>query len=138
MSRLHLRQPTWRNIQYSEVNFINEAWLDLTTDVENEAIVSRHQNKDDDNYSELLFNAFTEFDRILKPNKLITIAFHSSKAKHWRSVSSAWTKAGFAVVNTSVLNKEQGSISKSACTSCEGDFITRRNRSRTKIIRCRN
>jgi len=116
--------PFGDNIQYSEVNFINEAWLDLTTDVENEAIVSKHQNKDDDTYSELLFSAFTEFNRILKPNKFITVAFHSSKAKHWRSVSSAWTKAGFAVVNTSVLNKEQGSLKQvTTYSAVKGDSL---------------
>jgi len=116
--------PFGDNIQYSEVNFINEAWLGLSTDIENEAIVSVHQNKTDDSYSELLYEAFKEIDRILKPKKFITVAFHSAKAKHWHSISSAWDKAGFTVVNASVLNKEQGSLKQvTTYTAVKGDSL---------------
>jgi DNA modification methylase len=116
--------PFGDNIQYSEVNFINEAWLGLSTDVKNEAIVSQHQQKTDHDYSRLLYEAFREIDRILKPSKFITIAFHSAKAKDWHSISSAWDKAGFAVVNASVLNKEQGSLKQvTTYTAVKGDSL---------------
>ena len=116
--------PFGDNIQYSEINFINEAWLGLNTDVENEAIVSPHQKKTDDSYSQLIYEAFKEIDRILKPKKFITVAFHSAKAKHWHSISSAWDKAGFAVVNASVLNKEQGSLKQvTTFTAVKGDSL---------------
>ena len=116
--------PFGDNIQYSEVNFINEAWLGLSTDAENEAIVSPHQEKTDDDYSRLLYEAFKEIDRILKPKKFITIAFHSAKKKHWHSISSAWDKAGFAVANASVLNKEQGSLKQvTTYAAVKGDSL---------------
>jgi hypothetical protein len=72
----------------------------------------------------LLYEAFKEIDRILKPKKFITVAFHSAKAKHWHSISSAWDNAGFAVVNASVLNKEQGSLKQvTTFTAVKGDSL---------------
>ncbi len=48
--------PFGGNIPYSEVNFLNEAWLGQTTDSADEAIVSPHQDKSVEDYKELAKN----------------------------------------------------------------------------------
>jgi DNA modification methylase len=116
--------PFGDNIQYSEINFISEAWLGQITDSKDEAIVSRYQSKDEMSYEELLTRAFAENYRILKPNRYMTVIFHSSKAAVWDAVRFAWEAAGFSLVTMSVLDKTQGSFKQvSSESSVSGDKI---------------
>ncbi len=102
--------PFGGNIPYSEVNFINEAWLNRVTDPADEAIVSPHQRKTVDDYQNLLQRAFREVYRVLRPDGHATVVFHSATAQVWNSLRNACEQAGFAVANTSVLDKTQGSF----------------------------
>jgi len=102
--------PFGGNIPYAEVNFINEAWLGQLTDMNEEAIVSPHQDKTVDDYQELLRSAFAEAQRVLRPDGCATVAFHSASAGVWNALRSACEGAGFHVVGTSVLNKTQSSF----------------------------
>jgi len=102
--------PFGGNIPYSEVNFINEAWLGRLTDASEETIVSPHQGKSVDDYEELLVRAFTETHRVLRRDGYATVAFHSASARVWNALRTACQQAGFGVANTSVLDKTQGSF----------------------------
>ncbi len=102
--------PFAGNIPYAEVNFINEAWLGRYTDRTDEIIVSNSQGKTTTEYEELLTQALTEVNRILKPNGRATLVFHSSTADVWSALQNAYTAAGFGVEHASVLNKTQGSF----------------------------
>lgn len=102
--------PFGGNIPYSEVNFINEAWLGRVTDTADEAIVSSHQRKTVDDYQNLLQRAFHEVYRVLRPDGHATVVFHSATAQVWNSLRNACEQAGFTVANTSVLDKTQGSF----------------------------
>lgn len=102
--------PFGGNIPYSEVNFINEAWLGRVTDPEDEAIVSPHQGKTVDDYQHLLCQAFREVHRVLRPDGHATVVFHSASAQVWNALRSACEHAGFSVADTSVLDKTQASF----------------------------
>jgi 16S rRNA G966 N2-methylase RsmD len=102
--------PFGENIQYSEVNFIAEAWLGRTTDAADEVIVSSHQGKSVADYEDLLTAAFGECWRILKPGRDMTVVFHSSDPETWRGLQRAITSSGFEVLRTTVLVKDQGSF----------------------------
>lgn len=102
--------PFGGNIPYSEVNFINEAWLRRTTDSTEEAIISPHQGKTVDNYQDLMVKAFQEAHRILRPEANATVAFHSTSARVWNALRDACEQAGFYVADTSVLDKTQSSF----------------------------
>lgn len=102
--------PFGDNIQYSEVNFISEAWLGRTTRTQDEAIISKHQGKSVQAYQALLTGSFKEAYRILKPGRYMTVAFHSAKAEVWGALQHAWTDAGFQLVRTSILDKKQTSF----------------------------
>lgn len=102
--------PFGGNIPYSEVNFLNEAWLERYTDRTEEAIISTTQNKTLAEYRRLLTAALAEHHRVLKRDGKLTLVFHSASAKVWRALQGAYTDAGFAVECAGVLDKTQASF----------------------------
>lgn len=98
--------PFGSNLMYSELNFIWEAWLKVFTSNKSEAIMNKSQNKDLIEYKSLMISSFKEFNRILKPNRWITVEFHNSKASVWNAIQDSLTKAGFIVALVSVLDKK--------------------------------
>lgn len=102
--------PFGSNLMYSELNYIWESWLKIFTNNNSEAIVSKTQNKGVNEYSSLMTESFTEFFRILKPDRWITIQFSNSQSKIWNSIQESITKAGFVIANVSALDKQQGSF----------------------------
>ena len=97
-------------IPYAEVNQINELWLDSVTNRADEAIISPSQGKDADDYQRLLTQSFSEVRRVLKDDGLMTLVFHSSKAKVWNALARSIDGAGFIVGATSHLDRSQSSF----------------------------
>lgn len=102
--------PFGSNLMYSELNFLWEAWLKNVTNIENEAIMNKTQNKGIHEYKSLLLKSFKEYNRILKPNRWITVEFHNSQAAVWNVIQESITKAGFIIAQVAVLDKKQGSF----------------------------
>ena len=102
--------PFGGNIQYSEVNFISEAWIGDITKSEQEITVSSYQEKSLDDYRVLLSEAFKENLRILKPGGLMTVNFNSASSGVWKAVQEAWKEAGFHLERISLLDKTQKSF----------------------------
>ena len=108
--------PFGGNIPYAEVNFINEAWLGRLTNRADEVIISDSQGKTSVEYADMLTQALTEVNRILKPEGKATLIFHSASSEVWNALQSAYTSAGFGVECVGVLNKTQSSF-KQATTA---------------------
>ena len=102
--------PFGGNIPYSEVNFINEAWLGKCTDPADEITVSPYQGKTADDYRSLMADALCELHRVLKDDGRATVIFHSATAEIWNALQDAYNEAGFSVERASVLDKLQGSF----------------------------
>ena len=116
--------PFGGNIPYSEISFLNEAWLGCYTDRAEEAIVSKKQGKDISEYQSLLASAFSEIQRILKSEANATFVFHSASADIWNAFQSAYTRAGLSVECAGVLEKTQGSFKQvTAAGSVRGDPV---------------
>ena len=71
--------PFGDNIMYSELNYVNESWNKVLTNNQTEAIMNKSQSKSLIEYQKLMNSAFSEYYRILKPGRWITIEFHNSK-----------------------------------------------------------
>mgnify|MGYP002630319852 CR=1 FL=1 len=109
-------------IPYAELNQINELWLGRTTDRTKEVIVSSSQSKGVAEYGEMLGSVFKEMARVLKPDGVATVVFHSAHSKVWRALTQAYALAGFTVEATSVLDKIQASFKQVVSTvSVKGD-----------------
>ena len=102
--------PFGANINYSELNFLWEPWLNVLTNNQHEAIENAIQGKGLDEYRHLMFISFTEIYRLLKPGGWMTVEFSNTKASVWNSIQTALSDAGFVIANVSALDKKQGSF----------------------------
>ena len=114
--------PFGAYIPYAELNQINEHWLGKTTDRAREVIVSPSQSKGVSEYGAMMASVFKDISRVLKPEGLATVVFHSAHSEVWRALAQAYVAAGFTVEATSVLDKIQASFKQVVSTvSVKGD-----------------
>jgi DNA modification methylase len=102
--------PFGGNINYSEMNFLWESWLQQHTDNREEAIVNAVQGKGVAEYRELLARAFRECRRVLKEHGWMTVIFHNSSEDVWRALQDALNDAGFSVRGTQTFDKAHGTF----------------------------
>lgn len=102
--------PFGVNIDYSELNFIQEAWLKVKTNNKEEAIENDTQNKGLLEYQNIMQKCFAEYYRVLKPGHWITIEFSNTAASVWNSIQLGLNRVGFVIANVSSLDKQQGSF----------------------------
>jgi len=107
---IFLDPPFGSNLNYSELNFLWEAWLKVFTNTKPEAIVNDSQRKGLDEYRELMTACFKEAYRVLKPGRWMTVEFSNTQAAVWNSIQTALAEAGFIVANVSALDKQQRSF----------------------------
>jgi len=100
--------PFGSNIMYSEGSFLWETQLSLWMNQKPEAIESKHQKKQIDDYRMLMTSCFIELYTVLKPGHWMTVEFSNTKASVWNSIQTALSDSGFVVANVSALDKKQG------------------------------
>lgn len=102
--------PFGANINYSEMNYIWESWLKVKTNNKQEAIINKTQNKSLLEYQTLMSYAFSEFYRVLKPGRWMTVEFHNSLNAVWNAIQESIQKAGFVIADVRTLDKKQGTF----------------------------
>ena len=102
--------PFGANIDYSELNFIQESWLKVKTNNKEEAIENDVQNKGLLEYQNIMQKCFAEYFRVLKPGRWMTVEFSNTAASVWNSIQLALNRVGFIIANVSSLDKQQGSF----------------------------
>lgn len=102
--------PFGANIDYSELNFIQEAWLKVKTNNKEEAIENDTQNKGLLEYQNIMQKCFAEYFRVLKPGHWMTVEFSNTAASVWNSIQLGLNRVGFVIANVSSLDKQQGSF----------------------------
>lgn len=116
--------PFGRNIMYSELNTSNESWLRVKTNKAHEAIENKTQNKGVFDYQRLMNNSFSEFIRILKPGKWMTVEFSNTSAAIWNTIQYSLQSSGFLIANVSALDKEIGSFNAvNSLTAVNQDLV---------------
>ena len=109
--------PFGANINYADLNFIWEAWLGVITNSQPEAIVSKAHNKALLNYQEAMRLCFTEYYRLLKPGRWMTVEFHNSKNSVWNTIQESLMRAGFVIADVRTLDKKQMTMQQMTSTS---------------------
>lgn len=102
--------PFGDNLNYSELSFLWEAWLKVITNSKYEAIVNTAVGKALPEYQELMTRCFTEYFRVLKPNRWMTVEFHNSKNAVWNAIQESLQRSGFIVADIRTLDKQGGSF----------------------------
>jgi len=116
--------PFGENIYYSDLNFLVESWHGVTTDAEPEAIIDRFKKKALPEYQHLMQRCFSEYYRVLKPGRWMTVVFSNSKASVWNAIQVALQQAGFVVAEVTALDKVQGSYRQvTSTTAVKQDLV---------------
>lgn len=102
--------PFGENIYYADLNILAESWHSVSTDVEPEAIVDRVRQKGVPEYQRLMRDCFSEYYRVLKPGRWMTVVFSNSRASVWNAIQVALQQVGFVVAEVTALDKVQGSF----------------------------
>lgn len=109
--------PFGENIYYADLNFLVESWHGVLTDSKPEAIVDRVREKSVFDYQALMQASFSEYHRVLKPGRWMTVVFSNSKAAVWNAIQVSLQKAGFVVAEVTALDKKQGSFKQVTSTN---------------------
>lgn len=100
--------PFGDNLNYAQLNALWEGWLRLRTNAACEAIVDRFSKRDIHFYQEELRKCLSEFYRVLKPGRWMTVEFHNSKNAVWNAIQTAILEAKFVIADVRTLDKKQG------------------------------
>ena len=102
--------PFGANINYSEMNFLWESWLNSFTDTTDEAIVNRFQSKAIADYAELMTNSLKECYRVLRPDHWMVLVFMNSSQQVWEALRSSILRAGFTLHRADIFDKQHGTF----------------------------
>jgi len=95
-------------IQYSELSFIWNTWLNKDFKIDEEVIINPKQNKFDEDYLMLIQKFITNCYRVLKNNKKFTLCFQNKNINIWYSILKYIKNAGFNLSKIEI-NYTQGS-----------------------------
>lgn len=115
--------PFGANINYSEMNFLWEAWLGAFTDPRTEAIVSRSQGKTIDDYEGLMTASLREAYRVLRPGHWMLLVFMNSSARVWEALRSSIQNAGFVMVRADSFDKQHGTFKQFVSENTAGEDL---------------
>ena len=115
--------PFGENIYYADLNLLVESWHRVRTAVADEAIVDRKKHKELSDYQRLIQRCFTEYCRVLKPGRWMTVVFHNSKNAVWNVIQEAMLQAGFVVADVRTLDKQHGSYRQITSTAVKQDLV---------------
>lgn len=104
--------PFGSNIIYSDLNLLYEGWLRVETNTAAETVVHRRKKNGKDliDYRYEMTACLTEYRRVLKPRRWLTMVFHNTKNAVWIAIQEALNRAGLVVADVRVLDKGQGSF----------------------------
>ena len=101
--------PFGANIYYADLAYLIEEWHGVYTRSTAEAIQnqSRKVPRSLGEYGVLMGQCFSEFYRVLKPGRWMTVEFSNHSNEVWLTVQRALEQAGFMVADTRILDKQQ-------------------------------
>lgn len=116
--------PFGANIIYSEMNYIWEAWLNIYSNSDKEAIEYKFGNKTREIYRSLMQECFHMFYTALRPGRWMTVEFSNTSSEIWNSIRMALNGAGFVIATVSSLDKKKVTFNaQNNNTSVKQDLI---------------
>ena len=115
--------PFGENIYYADLNYLVESWHRVRTASQTEAIIDQAKDKKIADYQRLMQRCFTEYCRVLKPGRWMTVVFHNSRNAVWNAIQEAMLAAGFVVADVRTLDKQQGSYRQVTSSAVKQDLV---------------
>ncbi len=93
--------PYAEKVQYGELNFIWEAWLDLETTWHNEEIIVNDvRGITEADWADRMRRVMAECFRVLKPGRWLSLCYHDTSEGTWALVQDIMAEVGFVVDKT--------------------------------------
>ena len=120
--------PFGDNYPYAELNFVAEGWHRVFTALAPEAIVDRAKKNRSaqrgiGEYQKLIAGCFSEYNRLLKPGRWMTVVFSNSHNAIWRALQEAIGVAGFVVADVRILDKQTHSFKQVTSSAVKQDLV---------------
>jgi DNA modification methylase len=115
--------PFGNNLHYSELNYFWESWLKLLTARDPEAVMDKGRNRTLADYEKLMYLAFQELYRVIRPGRWMTVEFHNSQNSVWNAIQLSLQQAGFVVADVRTLDKQQETYKQSVQNLVKQDLI---------------
>ncbi len=97
--------PYADKIQYGELNFIWEAWLNLDTNWHNEEIIINEiRGKSKIEWEYMMHYAMGECYRILKPGRWVSLCYHDTSEGTWALIQDIMASCGFLIDKSNEVN----------------------------------
>ena len=93
--------PYGDTIQYSELSYIWNCWLEKEFNIKDEVIINPVQGKGVNEYYQQLVSFIKEVKRVLKKDAYFTLAFHNKDLKIWISLAELIRDNGMELVDIS-------------------------------------
>jgi len=88
--------PYANKVQYGELNFLWEAWLDFDTYWhDEEIIVNKTRGRTDLDWARMMREAMSECHRVLKPGRWLSLCYHDASEGTWQLTQDLMAEAGF-------------------------------------------
>lgn len=90
--------PYGGSVQYAELNFLWESWLGFSSAWhDSEIVVNNSRSKDPADWAESMLCAMRECQRVLKPDRWLSLCYHDTCLGMWGQVQRIMTDAGFQI-----------------------------------------
>ena len=97
--------PYGGNVQYGELNFIWEVWLNFDTNwVSNEIVVNETRGISDNQWASMMLQAFSEVFRVIKPGHWISLCYHDTSEGTWQFIQDLMAQVGFISERSETTN----------------------------------
>ena len=126
--------PYGDTIQYSELSYIWNCWLEKDFNIENEVIINPVQKKGMNEYRNQIVSFIGEAKRVLKKNAYFTLSFHNKDLKIWISLAELIRNYGMELIDISSYDTFGSPYNKNwAKFSPKSDFYVTFRNSQKKI-----
>jgi DNA modification methylase/ribosomal protein S27E len=112
--------PFGANINYSEMNFLWEAWLGEFTNNRDEAIINKVQGKTVDDYRRLMTFSMKECFRVLRPGHWMLLVFMNTSREVWQALRQSVSDAGFSIEKIDSFDKQHGTFKQFVSENAAG------------------
>lgn len=91
-------------IQYSELSFVWNAWMDDSYETKEEVIINPVQKKGTQEFNNLLCQSLDNIYAALKKDRYLTLCFQNKNSKIWKAIISHCKHLGFKLYDISIYN----------------------------------
>lgn len=93
--------PYSHTVQYGELNYVWEAWLDFDCDWHNDEIIVNHvRGRTESDWAASMRRAMEECFRVLKPGRWLSLCYHDTSEGTWGLIQDVMAEVGFVVDKT--------------------------------------